>query len=248
MSTNLSFKQGVKDGLPIGLGYLSVSFGFGVMAISTGFASYQAVIIAMTNLASAGQVAGITIIAACGTLAEMILAQLVINMRYSLMAISLTQKLDSSFTTPRRMLCSMFITDEIFAVASSRDRINSSYFLGLALLPYIGWASGTLLGAVAGELLPASLTSALGIAIYGMFIAICIPPARKSMGVVTAVALSAAFACVIKYVPQLSFISDGFAIIICATAAAAVAAIVRPIGDARTDKHHHTRKRRHAVA
>ena len=229
MIRELNFKDGILDGLPIGLGYLSVSFGFGVMAKSMGFSVLQSVIISGTNLASAGQVAGITIISACGTLVEIILAMLVINLRYSLMALTLTQKLDSSFNTPMRALCAVFITDEIFAVSSSKPRINTKYFLGLALLPYIGWTGGTLLGAVAGEILPSSISSALGIAIYGMFIAIFVPPARKFSGALIAVIIASLLSCIIKYTPFLSFISDGFSIIICAVVAAAAAAKLKPI-------------------
>lgn len=224
----LSFKQGLADGFPIGIGYLSVAFGFGVMATGMGFNALKSVIIAMTNVASAGQVAGITIIAAKGAIIEIVLSMLVINLRYSLMALSLTQKLDKSFNTPMRAFCAMFITDEIFAVASSKPQINTKYFLGLALMPYFSWSFGTLLGAVAGQLLPPSVCSALGIAIYGMFIAIIIPPARQYKGVLFTVALAAALSCILKYVPLFSFISDGFSIIICALAAAAFAAKLFP--------------------
>lgn len=225
----LTYKNGLTDGLPIGIGYLSVSFGFGVMAKSMGFSVIESVIIAGTNLASAGQVAGITIITACGTLFEIILAMLVINLRYSLMALTLTQKLDKSFTTPMRVFCSTFITDEIFAVSSAKPHINTKYFLGLATLPYLGWTGGTLLGAAAGSIMPKSLAAAMGIAIYGMFIAIFVPPARKFTGALIAVLVASILSCIIKYVPFLSFISDGFSIIICAVVAAGVAAKLKPI-------------------
>lgn len=226
---DLTFKDGLGDGLPIGIGYLSVSFGFGVMAKSAGFSILQSVIIAGTNLASAGQVAGITIIAACGTLLEIILAMIVVNLRYSLMAVSLTQKVDKTFTVPMRVLCSMFITDEIFAVASSKKRINTHYFLGLAAFPYLGWTGGTLIGALAGEILPGRLSAALGIAIYGMFIAIIVPPARKYFGALLAVIISVVLSCIFKFVPFFSWLSDGFSIIICAIVSAGICAKVSPI-------------------
>ncbi len=228
----LGFKEGLRDGIPIGLGYLSVSFGFGIMAVSEGLSVLTAVLISMTNLTSAGQVAGIGIIAAGGTLIEMVLAQLVINMRYSLMSISLSQKLDSSFTTPHRFLASFGMTDEIFAVASGqKGEISNKYMYGLIVVPFIGWTTGTLSGAAAGEILPASLKAALGIAIYGMFLAIFIPPARKSAGVLAVVAFSAGLSCCFEYIPAFSGVSGGFVIIICALAASVLGAVFFPVKD-----------------
>ena len=235
--SRLGFSEGFKDGIPIGLGYLSVSFGFGIMAVSKGLPVLAAVITSMTNLTSAGPVAGIGIIAAGGTLIEMILAQLIINMRYALMSISLSQKLDSSFTTLHRFLASFGITDEIFAVASGKGQeISNKYMYGLILAPFIGWTTGTLLGAAAGEVLPESIKAALGIAIYGMFIAIFIPPARKSAGVLTVVVISAGLSCCFKYIPVLSGISSGFVIIICALAASAAGALLFPVKEEKEEE------------
>jgi len=133
------YREGLKDGLPIGLGYLSVSFGFGITAVGEGLRILEALLISMTNLTSAGQVAGVTVIVAAGTLLEMMLTQLVINLRYSLMGITLTQRLDARCTTPRRMLMSFGMTDEIFAVAVSKPHpVGPTYFYGLMTLPYIG--------------------------------------------------------------------------------------------------------------
>ena len=231
-NSRLGYMDGLRDGIPIGLGYLSVSFGFGIMAVSEGLSVLAAVLISMTNLTSAGQVAGIGIIAAGGTLIEMMLAQLIINMRYSLMSISLSQKLDSSFTTPHRFLASFGITDEIFAVASGKNgEISNRYMYGLITVPFIGWTMGTLLGAAAGEILPASVKAALGIAIYGMFLAIFIPPARKSVGVLVVVAFSAGLSCCFEYIPAFSGVSGGFVIIICALAASALGAFFFPVKD-----------------
>lgn len=229
MTSLYGFKKGFADGIPIALGYLSVSFGVGLLAASSGLSVLEAVIISLTNLTSAGQVAGIAVIAASGSLTETVLTQLIINLRYALMGISLTQKLDDSFTVPRRMLSSFVITDEIFAVASSRyGSISPRYMYGLGILPIIGWSVGTLLGASAGEILPQAVTSALGLAIYGMFLAIIIPTARKDMGVLAAVLIAAAMSCALYY---LTNISQGFSIIICALAAASAAALFRPVDD-----------------
>ncbi len=222
-----TFKQGLIDAIPIALGYLSVSFGFGILAVSLNIDAVFAVLISLTNLTSAGQAAGIEIIAAGGTLIEMALTQLIINLRYSLMGLSLTQKLDNSFTTPKRLLLSFGITDEIFAVAiSGSGKISAKYMAGLIVLPVIGWTSGTLLGAVAGTLLPQFITSAMGILLYGMFIAIFTPAAKKEKGVLVVVLVAALISVVFKYL--LSFISSGFAIILTALIAATIGAIFFP--------------------
>ena len=224
--------HGLKDGIPIGLGYLSVSFGFGISAVGEGLRVLEALIISMTNLTSAGQVAGVTVIVACGTLLEMVLTQLVINLRYSLMGITLTQRLDSKCTTGHRLLMSFGLTDEIFALAASKPYpVGPSYFYGLMTSPYVGWASGTLLGALAGSILPDNLRSAMGIMIYAMFVAIVLPPMKQNRGVLLTVVIAVGLSLCMAYIPGLNAISDGFAIIICAVIAAIVMAILRPIPD-----------------
>lgn len=233
-STQLTFQRGLRDGLPIGLGYLSVSFGFGIAVVNAGLPALFALLISMFNETSAGQAAGLAIIVQGGTLIEMALTQLVINVRYSLMGLSLTQCVDDSFTLPRRMLLSFCITDEIFAVASTssaetRQKVNVRYFSGLSILPYVGWAAGTLLGALMGQILPTVISGALGIMLYGMFLAIIVPPARTDRGVLVAVLVAVALSCILYYVPMFDFITSGFSVIICALAAAALAAVVFPV-------------------
>ena len=229
-----TFREGLRDGVPIGLGYLSVSFGLGIAAVAAGLSPLIALIVSMTNETSAGQKAGLDLIAECLPLAEgivtMILSQLVINLRYSLMGISLSQRLDGSFTTPWRMFLAFSITDEIFAVASTKkERVGVKYFFGLSFIPYIGWAAGTLLGALAGTLLPEMVRGCLGLMLYGMFIAIIIPPARRERGVLFAVCLAVALSCAFYFLPLLDFLSDGLALIISAVSAAAVAALLFPV-------------------
>ena len=232
-----SFCQGLQDGLPIGLGYLSVSFGFGITAVAEGLRVMEALLISMSNLTSAGQVAGVTVIITAGTLLEMVLTQLIINLRYSLMGITLTQRLDRCCTAKHRMLMSFGMTDEIFAVAVSKpERVGPSYFYGLMTLPYIGWASGTLMGALAGQILPVGIRAAMGIMIYAMFIAIVLPPAKRERGVLYTVMLAALFSCMVWYLPFLQWISEGFSIILCAMLAAVIMAIVSPIPDELPDK------------
>lgn len=225
-----TLSQGLRDGLPIALGYLSVSFGFGIAVVAAGFSPLFALLISMANETSAGQLAGLEIMARSGGLVEMALCQLVINLRYALMGVSLTQHVDSSFTTPWRMLLSFSITDEIYAVASTKpQKVGTKYFCGLAITPYVGWALGTILGAVAGQLLPPIVSSSLGVMLYGMFIAIIIPPAREQKGVLFAVLCAAALSCVIYYVPALDFITSGFSVIICAILVSVLAAWLFPL-------------------
>ena len=226
-----SFSQGLRHGIPIALGYLSVSFAFGIQAVGIGLTPLQAVLISLTNLTSAGQLAGIQLMAAAAPLMEMALTQLTINLRYALMSLSLSQKLDRDMNTPRRMFFSFCNTDEIFAVASGQPgRVGHSYLYGLMCLPYFGWALGTLLGAVAGTLLPAFVTRALGIAIYGMFLAIILPPSRASKPVRTVVLLSAGLSLCFRYLPLLKGIPSGYAIIACAVLASCAGAALFPVG------------------
>lgn len=224
------FIKGLKDGIPIGLGYLSVSFGFGIMAVSSGLSVLSAVIISMTNLTSAGQVAGIAVIASGGAYIEMALAQLIINLRYALMSLSLSQKLDKSFTALSRLAVSFGVTDEIFAVASGKtEKVSKHYMYGLIFLPFICWSLGTLLGGCAGEILPSRLKAALGIAIYGMFIAIFVPAARKAVGVLAVVITAVAASCCLRYIPIFSGVSQGFSIIICTVIASVLGAALFPV-------------------
>jgi len=225
-----SFLSGIKDGIPIGLGYLSVSFTFGIMAVNSGLPVWIAVLISMTNLTSAGQFAGISLINAGASFIEMALAQLVINLRYSLMSLSLTQKTDKSFNTLHRLILSFGITDEVFAVASGKSHdIDTKYMYGLITVPYWGWAMGTLLGAAAGSILPESVSSAMNIAIYGMFLAIIIPPAKKARPVLWVIILSVTISFILHYTPYLDKLSEGFVIIICAIAASGFGAFFFPV-------------------
>ena len=224
------FFRGMRDGIPIALGYLSVSFGFGITAVRAGLSLTAASVISAVNLTSAGQAAGVAIMAAGGSYLEMALTQFVINLRYGLMSISLSQKLDSSFTMPHRLLAAYGITDEIFAVASSqKDRLTPGYLYGMILIASCCWTLGTFLGAAAGEMLPPSLSGAMGLMLYAMFIAIVIPPAKKSRNVLTVAVTAALCAMVFRYaLPQ---VTGGFAVIISAAASAAVGALVFPLPD-----------------
>ncbi len=227
---NSRFLKGISHGIPICLGYLSVSFGFGITAVASGLSTIEASIISASNLTSAGQAAGVGIIETGGTLLEMILVQLTINIRYALMGLSLSQKLDKKFTTPHRLLASYGITDEIFAVCSSqKEKLTPAYMYGIILISMLGWVTGTFLGASAGQLLPESISAALGIVLYGMFIAIVVPPSRKNKSVLFVAVGAALLSILFKYV--LTDVSSGFAVIICAIVAAALGALIFPVSD-----------------
>ena len=224
------FRQGIRDGIPICLGYLSVSFAFGIFSIGSGLTIFEALLISMTNVTSAGQLAAVPIIVGGGSMIELASSMFVINMRYALMSVSLSQRLGKSVRMRDRFLIAAINTDEVFAVASAKkERVGRHYLFGLILTPYLGWSTGTLIGAVAGNVLPAIVVSALGVAIYGMFIAIVIPPARKSRNTALCVLVAVVLSCMFYYIPALKTIPSGFVIIICAVAASVLFALVAPI-------------------
>ena len=226
----MDFTKGIRDGIPIALGYFSVSIAFGLMAVEAGCTWVEAMLISLTNLTSAGQFAGVTVLAHMGTYIEMALTQLVINSRYALMGISLSQKVNARFKGLWRVILGFAITDEIFAVAIGQEgEISRRYFAGLAIVPSIGWTSGTIVGAVLGNIMPEIITSALGVALYGMFIAVVVPKARENMHVLAVVIIAVAISVALRYIPVFSGISAGFAIIICAVIASAAGAVFFPV-------------------
>lgn len=226
----LDFIRGLLHGIPICLGYLAVSFSFGIFAVGAGLSILETVLISMTNLTSAGQLAGVPIIAGGTGLIELAVTQLVINLRYALMSVSLSQKMDGRVHLLDRFLIAFGNTDEVFAVSAAQPAsVSKWYMYGLILLPYVGWAGGTLLGAVAGHILPSAVIAALGVAIYGMFIAIVVPAMKAHRPTALCVALAIALSCAFYYIPFLRQVPSGFVIIICAVAASALFAILHPI-------------------
>ena len=226
----MDIKQGLSDSLPIAAGYFGVSFSFGIMAAGAGLDSVTATIISLTNLTSAGQFAGLTLIAEGAGYIELFLSQLIINLRYALMSLSLSQKVDEKYGLSKRLISSFWITDEIFAVASGKaGSVSFPYMVGLGIPPIIGWSLGTLVGALAGELLPASVISALSLALYAMFIAIVLPPARDNKAIAIVAFISIAISCLIKYLPVFKGVGSGTAIIITTILAAGVGALLFPI-------------------
>lgn len=226
------FRTGVRTGLPVGLGYFSVSFGFGTMAVAQGLRVLDASMISATNLTSAGQFAGLTLILAAAGIWEMILTQLVINSRYALMSLALSQRMGQKIGVFPRLFIAFINTDEVFALAMARkEPLTVPFMLGLGVLPVIGWVLGTALGAIAGSVLPVSIRTALGVMLYGMFIAIVIPPAKAERPVAVAALLALIFSCLFTWVPGLKDVSAGVSIVICTVAAAAFCAWRFPIAD-----------------
>ena len=224
-----TFLKGIFDGIPICLGYLSVAFAFGIFTVSNGLTSIEAVLISMTNVTSAGQLASVPIIVSGGTLFELAASQFIINLRYSLMSVSLSQKFDSSVKLIDRFIIAFINTDEVFAVATSKKEVGKKYMFGLILTPYLGWSAGTALGAVAGNVLPAIIISALGVAIYGMFIAIVVPAARENKHTLICVIIAVILSCMFYFIPLLNKVQTGFVIIICSIIASSVCALLFPV-------------------
>ena len=224
------FLEGVRDGLPICLGYFSVSMAFGLTAVLSGVPIWAAVVISLTNLTSAGQFAGMNLIAAQGALVEIGLTTLIINIRYFLMSISVSQKVDQKMTMKERMAVAFGITDEIFAVSMQRDHeLTAAYMAGLILTPVLGWTGGTLAGAAATSLMPPVLSNAFGIALYGMFIAIVVPPAREHKNVLFAVVLAIAASAAADYLPVIKTLSSGWTIILITIVVCVIAAWLFPV-------------------
>ena len=231
------YKTGVRRGLPVGVGYFSVSFGFGAMAAAQGVKALDAALISLTNLTSAGQFAGLTLIVAAASLWELILTQIVINSRYALMSLALSQRMGERIGFLPRLAIAFINTDEIFALAMAYERpLNVPFMMGLGLTPILGWVGGTLMGALAGSVLPVAIRTALGVMLYGMFIAIVIPPAKEEKPILAAVVLALVLSCLFTWVPVLNQISAGISIVICTVAAAAICAALFPIADEEVEE------------
>lgn len=228
------FRYGLKRGYPIALGYVPVSFTFGLMAVSGGLPPWLAIFISMSNLTSAGQFAGTNLILSGSGYPEIMITTFIINIRYMLMSLSLSQRLDHTMTLPRRLLIGFGVTDETFTVASmEQGKLSFSFLFGLTLGPFLGWSIGTALGAIICSSLPEALSNAMGIALYGMFIAIILPPAKKSRPVLLIIVTAIIVVCILRYVPLFQGISSGFRVIIATMIAAGAGAYFFPIQSER---------------
>lgn len=214
MSMN-EFIGGCKKGMPIALGYFPVAFSFGVLVASSGLPLGLATLISLTNLTSSGQFAGISLILANASYLEIAATLLMINARYFLMSLSLSQKIDQNMNTLQRMIISFGITDETFGIASiQQETLTFRFMLGFILLPIIGWTSGTLVGETLMNVLPPVLQSAMGIALYGMFLAIIIPASGKSRAILEVVMISAFISIIFYYVSFFDDMSSGLKLIL----------------------------------
>lgn len=224
------FAEGLRDGVPICLGYLSVSFAYGMMAVNSGMPIWSTVLISLSNLTSAGQFAGTNLILAGGSFLEIAMTTFIINIRYFLMSLTMSQKVKQEMTMPQRLSISFGITDEIFAVSMQHPReLTASYLAGLIITPVAGWTAGTFLGGVLTSLMPQILSNALNIALYGMFIAIIIPPAREQKAVLFTVVLAIGMSVIFTYVPVLSLLSGGWGIILITIVVSVIAAWLFPM-------------------
>ena len=230
------FLLGIRDGIPICLGYFSVSMAFGLTSVLSGLPIWAAVLISLTNLTSAGQFAGVNLLLVHGNMIELALTTLIINIRYFLMSLSVSQKVESKMTLKERFAVSFGITDEIFAVSMQRkENLTSSYMAGLIFMPVLGWTGGTLTGAVATSIMPEVLSSAMGIALYGMFLAIIIPPVREHKNVLFAVVLAILASLAFVYLPGLKECTGGWSIIIITLVVSAIAATLFPVKEEETE-------------
>ncbi len=235
------FARGVRDGMPIAIGYFAVAFALGIKATAAGLTPWQSALLSFLNVTSAGEAAGIALLGVGTTYVELAFTQLVINIRYLLMSCSLSQKLSPETGFLHRLLVGYGVTDEIFGISSAVDGNLSPYYsYGAIAVAVPGWTLGTLLGAVMGNILPARAVGALGVALYAMFLAIILPPARKSRIIAGLVAISMAASALLTFLCDklsLTWFTEGFRIIALTVVISAAAAILFPVkeeGDARS--------------
>ena len=226
------FKKGLRDGIPVMLGYFTVSFAFGIQAAACGITSLQAALLSLLNVTSAGQLASLSVIAAGGSYVALAIQQAVVNIRYLLMSASLSQHVSKELPTRSRMTMAYGITDEIFALSAMYPvPLKPVYTYGLICCAVPGWVAGTFLGSTMGQILPARIVSALGLAIYGMFLAIIIPDARKSRPILFCVLAAMGGSILFRYCPGLNSIPESYRLVIVTLAVGFAAALLAPVPD-----------------
>lgn len=236
-SSYLEFSNGFRKGIPIALGYIPVSFTFGLMAVNGGIPAWLAVFISMSNLTSAGQFAGVGLIIANASMLELALTTFIINIRYMLMSLSLSQKICESIPLSLRSIMAFGITDETFTIASmEKDKITFPFMMGLISGPYMGWALGTALGALSCSFLPKAIQSSMGIALYAMFIALVVPETKKSRAAFIVAAVGIMISSLFTWTPVLNNISGGWKIMIATIVASSIGAIYFPRDGEEYDK------------
>ena len=234
LSNRQWYARGLKAGVPIGLGYLAVAFTLGIAAKNAGLTAFQATLTSFLINASAGEFVGFTLIGAGASYLEVAIMELVANARYLLMSFSLSQKLSPKTGIGHRMLIGWYVTDEVFGVSiSAPGYLNPFYTYGAISLACPGWAIGTCLGVIVGNILPASLVSALSVGLYGMFIAIFVPPSKTSKVIGGLVLVSMALSFAFNRIPVFNGISSGIKTIILTVAISAAAALLFPIREVK---------------
>ena len=224
------FIKGLKDGIPIMLGYFAVSIALGISARNAGMTAAQATLASALIMASAGQYIGFTLIAAGASYLEVVVMEAIANARYLLMSTALSQKVDPALPLRHRLLMGLWITDEIFGVSVSVEgRLNPYYNYGMAAVATPGWALGTLAGVVLGNALPARVVSALSVGLFGMFMSIFVPPMRKNRVIAALVAVSFAASWAFSALPGFDGISSGLKIILLTVAISLGAALLFPV-------------------
>ena len=224
------FIYGIKRSTPVGIAYLAVSFAFGVMAVK-GITPLMATIISFTNLTSSGQFAGVRLIFQAASYIEIAITVFLINLRYSLMSTSLSQKLDETIPSWKKLIFGFAITDELYAIAINEERrkLSSAYMFGMMILPILGWTTGTLLGSLSSTIFSDRIIEALSLALYSMFIAIILPDAKKNLGIFIVIIISVIISCIFEYVPYVSTINPGLKIIIPTIIGALIGALFFPV-------------------
>ena len=225
-----AFVNGLRDGIPIALGYFAVAFSLGIVARKAGLNAFQGFLSSILNHASAGEYAEFTVIMANAPYVEMALIIFITNIRYMLMSFALSQRFAPDTSIIHRLFVGFGVTDEIFGITIARPHdINPYYTYGAMTIALPSWAAGTAIGIIAGNILPASVVSALGVALYGMFIAIIIPPAKKDKIVAGAVCASFLISWIVSKISLFDRISDSMKICILTVLIAGVVALLFPI-------------------
>lgn len=219
------------DGMPVALGYFAVSFALGIAMKNAGMTAFQGFLMSLLNLASAGEYAGVQVIASDGSLFQMALITFIANARYLLMSCSLSQKLDESVTVPHRLLIGYGVTDELFSLGISQKKLHPAYYYGAEIAAVPAWAAGTACGIAAGNILPVIVVNALSVALYGMFLAVIIPPAKDNPFIRIIVLISFLCSFLASVIPLTSSLSAGTRTIILTVLISSAAAVIRPLGE-----------------
>ena len=236
MEQKLTMKKGITDALPIFLGYFSVSIAFGVLAVKKGIPLWAPLVMSLTDFSGTGQFAALDLLSSLAAFAEIACAILIINARYFLMSVSLSQKLPPDIKQWQRYIIAFGNTDEVYAVAMGQTLpLNFKYILGLILCSYCGWVGGTVAGTFGGSMVPAAVSSAFGISLYAMFLAIIIPPATQSKPITVTILLAGFISCIFYYTPGLKNLSSGWIIIISGIAASAFSALKFPVTEDKNE-------------